>query len=616
MSYLAIYRRFRPTTFSEVVGQEHVVTTLINQIKTERIGHAYLFCGARGTGKTTVARIFARAINCQSPENGSPCGKCEVCTRLDGPANLDIIEIDAASNNKVDNVQEIRANVQYPPVAGRYKVYIIDEVHMLTTEAFNALLKTLEEPPKHAVFVLATTEPHKLPATILSRCMRFDFHLVSDKVIEDLICKIYDEVGKTYEKEAVSLIARSGEGSIRDALSLADLCISYSDEKLTYKQVIDVLGASDSSKTATLLKGILNSEVGSVLSIIDELTGLGKSVSVLTKDVLNMVRDVLVVKTCSGAKEVLALPQSEYDRLKEIADLAENHRFLRILEIFTAIETDLRYSTHPRIVFEAAAVKAAMPSEDYNVDALTARISALEKKIEELTKNGVKVVASVDSTENVSKKQPSSVAPPATYEEQKPLDTDEKSTYKPVIEEKPAKTVEKTTRLSGFDYISDEDAPPIDEAYAPPEEQMSFTSFETAIPLEKAPAREAKSAADEKPSTSSNAVIRDRVSDARLWGTIIRKLRSEKHIMLWIACQELDAKVEGDTLVIFAEGENEYNLLVKKESTDTLQSILSSLAPYKLKIHRVGADESDSESFRRDAEAVKAAFDGKIEIKD
>lgn len=616
MSYLAIYRRFRPTTFSEVVGQEHVVTTLINQIKTERIGHAYLFCGARGTGKTTVARIFARAINCQSPENGSPCGKCEVCTRLDGPANLDIIEIDAASNNKVDNVQEIRANVQYPPVAGRYKVYIIDEVHMLTTEAFNALLKTLEEPPKHAVFVLATTEPHKLPATILSRCMRFDFHLVSDKVIEDLICKIYGEVGKTYEKEAVSLIARSGEGSIRDALSLADLCISYSDEKLTYKQVIDVLGASDSSKTAALLNSILNSEVGSVLSIIDELTGLGKSVSVLTKDVLNMVRDVLVVKTCSGAKEVLALPQSEYDRLKEIADLAENHRFLRILEIFTAIETDLRYSTHPRIVFEAAAVKAAMPSEDYNVDALTARISALEKKIEELTKNGVKVIASVDSAENASKNQPSSAAPSATYEEQKPFNSDEKSTYKPVIEEKTVKKVDETPRLSGFDYISDEDAPPIDEAYAPPEEQMSFASFETALPLEKVPAPASKPAAEEKPSTSSNAVIRDRVSDARLWGTIIRKLRSEKHIMLWIACQELDAKVEGDTLVIYAEGENEYNLLVKKESTDTLQSILSSLAPYKLKIQRLGANESDSESFRRDAEAVKAAFDGKIKIED
>lgn len=646
MSYLAIYRRFRPTDFSDVVGQEHVVTTLINQIKTERIGHAYLFCGARGTGKTTVARIFARAINCLTPNDGSPCGHCEVCEKLNNPSNLDILEIDAASNNKVDNVQEIRANVQYPPVAGKYKVYIIDEVHMLTTEAFNALLKTLEEPPKHAVFILATTEPHKLPATILSRCMRFDFHLVADKVIENLIEKIYDEVGKSYEKEATALIAKFGEGSIRDALSLADLCISYSDQKLTYKQVIDILGASDSTKTADLLTGILNSDVGKVLSVIEELTGLGKSISVLTKDVLSMVRDVLVVKTCKGAKEILMLPDREYDKLIELSDSADNHRFLRILEIFTAIETDLRYSTHPRIVFEAAAVKATLPSADYNNDALISRISALEKTVESLLKNGVKLAKAetfADVPENAVETQKSAYKPiieqnvadkaektEKTSEAQKPAykpDNGQIATI-PKFESSPEAPVN-SERLSGFDYEPDE-PPAIEESYAPPENQIGFDGFDNfytspateASRVKKAEIDEALSAktspaTSQTPPTTATAtsgeVIRDRISDARLWGTVIRKLRSDKHIMLWIACQELDAEVKNNQLVITAEGENEYNLLIKKESMETLQSIVSSLAPYTVTVQRSDSGDS-SEQFSEDAKKVKEMFGGDIKI--
>ena len=271
MAYLALYRRFRPSGFNGLIGQEHVVQTLINQIKTDRIGHAYLFCGARGTGKTSAAKIFARAINCLSPVNGSPCGKCEVCKALADNSNLDILEMDAASNNKVENVREIREKIQYPPVSGRYKVYIIDEVHMLTTEAFNALLKTLEEPPKHAVFILATTEAHKLPSTILSRCMRFDFRLIPTAKIAELIGKIYKEVGKEYDDEALTAIARAGAGSVRDALSIADICVSYKESKLTYSDVLEILGATDTNKITSLVSDIFRGDTGGSLETVEKL---------------------------------------------------------------------------------------------------------------------------------------------------------------------------------------------------------------------------------------------------------------------------------------------------------------------------------------------------------
>ena len=261
MAYLALYRRFRPNGFKGLIGQEHIVRTLANQIASGRIGHAYLFCGTRGTGKTSAAKIFAKAINCLSPIDGSPCGECEVCKALADPSNLDILEMDAASNNKVENVREIREKIQYPPVSGRYKVYIIDEVHMLTTEAFNALLKTLEEPPKHAVFILATTESHKLPSTILSRCMRFDFRIIPTKDIAKLIAGIYDEIGKEYDKDAVMAIARAGAGSARDALSIADICVSYRDSKLTYADVLEVLGATDSSKITSMISKIVTGRI-------------------------------------------------------------------------------------------------------------------------------------------------------------------------------------------------------------------------------------------------------------------------------------------------------------------------------------------------------------------
>lgn len=389
MSYLALYRKYRPSGFDGIIGQEHVVKTLANQIETGRLGHAYLFTGSRGTGKTSTAKIFAKAINCLHPVNGSPCGKCSACKALSDPANIDVIEIDAASNNGVNEIRELRDNVQFPPVSCKYKVYIIDEVHMLSGAAFNALLKTLEEPPKHAVFILATTEVHKLPATILSRCMRFDFKLVPTEKIAKLVADIYDEQGKKYTKEAVFAIAKAGEGSIRDALSIADTAISYGDEELTYEDVNEILGSSNTELITLFIERILAGDSGEVLRIIENLANLGKSMGVLTKDLTGLLRDLLIIKTCKTANSILGLPENRFKELKAISDGVSEARIIRVLEIFAETENALRYTTHPRVIFETAAVKAARPETDYDIDALLARIKALEDRLQ----NGAAMIA-------------------------------------------------------------------------------------------------------------------------------------------------------------------------------------------------------------------------------
>lgn len=395
MAYLALYRKYRPDTFNGLIGQEHIVKTLVNQIENQKIGHAYLFTGTRGTGKTSCAKIFAKAINCLAPVNGSPCGKCEVCKALSDPSNIDVVEIDAASNNGVNEIRDLRENVQYPPVNGKYKVYIIDEVHMLTGAAFNALLKTLEEPPKHAVFILATTEVHKIPSTILSRCMRFDFRLISIDKIARLIADIYDELGKKYEKEAVYAIANAGDGSIRDALSIADVALSYGNGTLTYDDVSEILGSSNDNLLSNFIVAILKGDTGRALKFVDELCLMGKSVGVLTKDVKEFLRQLIIIKTCGNPNGILNLPENKFNDYKKISDSTVEERLIRMLDIFSETENSLRYTVHPRIVFETATVKSAKPDVDYDLDSLMARVKELEVKLEK----GIAVVKEKTSDE-------------------------------------------------------------------------------------------------------------------------------------------------------------------------------------------------------------------------
>ena len=309
MNYLALYRKYRPTNFDEVIGQDHIIKTLKNQVQTSQISHAYLLNGTRGTGKTSTAKILAKAINCLHPKNGSPCLTCEVCKALEDPSNLDVLEIDAASNNRVDEIRDLREKIKYPPVSGKYKVYIIDEVHMLTDSAFNALLKTLEEPPSHAVFILATTEVHKLPATILSRVMRFDFKLVSINNLIALLKIIFEKENITADAESLKAIAQAGEGSVRDTLSVADVCASFSGGNITYQKVLEALGTTTKDVLINLANAIIQKNSKDLLLTINELFVDGKNLGVLARDLTNHFRDLLVIKSINSANEMLNLPQ-------------------------------------------------------------------------------------------------------------------------------------------------------------------------------------------------------------------------------------------------------------------------------------------------------------------
>lgn len=387
MAYTSLYRKYRPDTFDKMLGQKHIIRTLSNAVLSGKISHAYLFTGTRGTGKTSTAKIFAKAINCLSPlKDGSPCGECEVCKALSSPNNMDILEMDAASNNSVDDIRDLIEKVKYVPVACRYKVYIIDEVHMLTQQAFNALLKTLEEPPSHTVFILATTEVHKLPQTILSRCMRFDFRLLSTQELSDYMCGILDKEGRDYQIEAVRAIAEAGDGSVRDTLSVADMCISYTTQKLTYEDVLEVLGASSPQLTVELCSHIINHNAQNALEVTDKILSLGKSVELLAKDVAKMMRSLLYILNCTNANKFLALPKDIFDKLSSIANNTDNNNLVRIIEIFVGIENSLRVSSSPSIMFEMSVVKACDLTIDLDQDAVLRRLRDIESKIRQFAK--------------------------------------------------------------------------------------------------------------------------------------------------------------------------------------------------------------------------------------
>lgn len=378
MSHLVLYRNFRPKTFDEVIGQDHIVKTLKNQVESNSFGHAYLFCGTRGTGKTSCAKIFARAVNCLSPENGSPCGKCDACLSNLNGGNLDIVEIDAASNNRVDEIRDLREKIGYLPSVNKYKVYIVDEVHMLTDSAFNALLKTLEEPPSHAIFILATTEPQKLPATILSRCMRFDFKLVSEDDLANHLKNVLTKSGIKFDEESLKLIAKNGRGSVRDTLSIAEMCSAYSNGNITYAKCQECLGSTDFETISNILSAILNQDAKQLLEIVNNLKNSGKNLAGLVDDLIENVNNILRIKVMGDAREFLKLPSSIYDSLQRLSLCADNAKLVSILKNLAETDAKLKMSLNTDMVVQTTLLSLIFSQSE--IDRINTRLDDLEKK--------------------------------------------------------------------------------------------------------------------------------------------------------------------------------------------------------------------------------------------
>lgn len=383
MSYTALYRKFRPTVFEDVKGQEHIVTTLKNQIRSGRTSHAYLFCGTRGTGKTTIAKIFAKAVNCEHPVDGSPCGECAICRSIAAGTSMNVIEIDAASNNGVDSIRQIVEEVNYSPAEGKYKVYIIDEVHMLSIGAFNALLKTLEEPPAYVIFILATTEVHKIPITILSRCQRYDFRRISIDTIADRLKELTQKEQVQIEEKAVRYIAKVADGSMRDALSLLDQCIAfYFEQELTYDKVLDVLGAVDTEVFSRMLREILKGDAAAALGVLQDIVLQGRELSQFVTDFAWYLRNLLLIKSADGVEDIIDVSSDNLVRLKEEAELAENDTIMRYIRILSELSGQIRYAAQKRILIEMAIIKLCRPAMETDTASLADRIRQVEEKLE------------------------------------------------------------------------------------------------------------------------------------------------------------------------------------------------------------------------------------------
>ena len=428
MSYTALYRKWRPTSFEEVRGQDHIVKTLKNQINSGRIGHAYLFCGTRGTGKTSIAKIFARAVNCEHPVDGSPCGECSMCRQIAEGASLNVVEIDAASNNGVENIRDIREQVQYPPTDGRYRVYIIDEVHMLSIGAFNALLKTLEEPPSYVIFILATTEVHKIPITILSRCQRYDFKRILIDTIAGRLAELTQAEQIDVDDRALRYVARAADGSMRDALSLLDQCVAFHfGEKLTYDNVLEVLGAVDNRVFSKLFQAVLASDTKACIREIEEMIIQGRDLSQLVNDFVWYMRNLLIAKTTDEPGDMLDMSEENLAVLKEEAAGVDTETLMRYIRIFSELSGQLRYASQKRILVEIAFIKLTTPSMEQNLDSILQRITLLEQKMQEMPDNLQKLASFAPAAGQAASSktavvetppEPKTVSlPPAQYED-------------------------------------------------------------------------------------------------------------------------------------------------------------------------------------------------------
>ena len=467
-SYQALYRTWRPLTFDTVVGQAHVTQTLKNEIRMNRIAHAYLFCGSRGTGKTSTARIFSRAVNCENPKDGNPCNECATCKGILDGTILDVIEIDAASNNGVDNIRSMREEAQYSAAAAPYKIYIIDEVHMLSGGAFNALLKLLEEPPEHVIFILATTESQKVPATILSRCQRFDFHRITVPDIVARLAEICERSNIPAEREALHLIAEEADGAMRDALSILDQCLSVGEATVSYADVAAFLGATDHRFLIGILKAVSEQNPKDALSLIDEFMAAGKNPVLLMENLMETLRSLLLCKTMEHPESILEVSADYAAQLQALAEDFTNESILHGMTRLSECMNAAKYMKNPRVLVEMAVTKMCLPSYAEDTEALAARVAEMEKAI----RRGV--VPAKEAAKEAPKAEEVREPAPSPKEEEAPK-KQEKKTEKPLSER--LKTIQNSWQevlleLLGTDDLMLQMALPQGKLYAADEEIM------------------------------------------------------------------------------------------------------------------------------------------------
>lgn len=379
--YTALYRKWRPQRFEDICGQEQITVTLKNELESSRISHAYLFCGTRGTGKTSTAKLLAKAVNCKAPNRFNPCNVCESCISINEGNSIDVYEIDAASNRGIDDIRNLREAIKFAPTMGKYKVYIIDEVHMLTNEAFNALLKTLEEPPDYVLFILATTEPNKLPATILSRCQRFDFKRISNENIVARLKDVCKEEGLEAGEDALKLIARNSDGAMRDALSILDQCSVYGGRSITHDDVLEVLGIVNNQYLFKISGAVLKEDAGEAIKLIDEVAAGGKDISQFIRDLMIHYRNLLMTKVVSKCEDVIDMSEEGIQHLKKLSGEYDKNNIIRCIGILSELENEAKWSVNPRILLEVALVKMCRTGADNSLEGILTRISKLEEMI-------------------------------------------------------------------------------------------------------------------------------------------------------------------------------------------------------------------------------------------
>ena len=396
MAYTALYREWRPKNFEDVVGQEHITTTLKNQIQNDRIAHAYLFCGTRGTGKTSTAKVMAKALNCLNPVNGDPCNECEMCKKINEGLAIDVTELDAASNNGVDKIRDIIDDAKYPPQEARFKVYIMDEVHMLSMGAVNAFLKTLEEPPANVIFILATTDPQKLPITILSRCQRFDFKRISKSDISDRLRKIVKTQGVLADEKSLELISRVSDGAMRDALSILDQAIAMGDGAVNYDSVVGMLGLVTNEYLFNITSAIIERNIQKSMNIIEEVVYAGKDIALFIKDLTGHFRNLLMAKVTNNPEEVLDMSMENISLIKEQSSRIRVEEIMRDIRILQEAEGNAKLSKQARLYLELATIKMCKIEYDTSNEVILARIN----KLEDALKSGKIQVSQVQKSEN------------------------------------------------------------------------------------------------------------------------------------------------------------------------------------------------------------------------